>query len=170
MATRFRDWEILYEDIIHIDKTLTTNQAISVLIVESFHFPHEEKLEVSFIICKLEYLRFKKMFSDELGDAMYETVCDIFDETPKFQQHKNLEKLVDEFITSHNQRLTQQDYHRILPIVAPYFRFNPDRYKKEAFKLLFPASPTVNHTPKAVAPSKKNKKSKGRKGGLFSWK
>lgn len=163
---KFRDFEVLYEDIIHLDKSLTLNQAIAVLIVESFFFTHEEKVHVSLVVCKLEYLRFKKRYTDELGSQMYPIICDIFNEKTKFRQHLDLGVFLTDYLKSQNLRITQQDYARILPIVAPYFKFNPDKYKAEAFKTLFP--PPKRQT-QIIIPPKNTPQDKKSNPLFFPW-
>lgn len=169
MATRFRDWEILYEDIVHMYKELTLNQGISVLVVESLLFTHKEKVEVSLVVCKLEYLRSKKMYTDALGAKLYESVCDIFDYTPPYEKHLNMGKVLDEFLQSKGLFMSKQDYLRIIPIVGPYFRFNIPHYKAELIQRLFPVSASHLNTEAVIGNVKPMNADRIRGRRFFPW-
>lgn len=127
----FRDFEVLYENIPHLSKCLTINQAMAVLMVESFPFTKEEKFHVSVVVCKLEFIRSKRKYNDELGLKMYEIICDIFTENSQYENFLLLGTHLDQFISSVHLFMTVADYNHIAPTVAKYFSFPPTGYKKE---------------------------------------
>lgn len=135
--SRYRDFEVLYENIVHISKCITMNEAISVLMVESFSFSQEEKLNVAVVVCKLEYIRAKNRYTEELGLNMYQWICDIFTENTQYENFLQLSTHLDNYMVEQKIKMSITDFNRIVPVVGKYFQFTPNE-KKELLQKMHP--------------------------------
>lgn len=159
--SKFRDFEVLYEKIPHLSKCLTLNQAISVLVVESFPFSKEEKFQVSLVVCKLEYLRGKRKYSEELGHEMYATICDIFSENTQYENFLLLSSVLDKELTRLRLTISTVDYNHIAPIIGKYFSFPPTQYKNDvlhACNLMPKKHAATYHQPVSSTPISRKRK------------
>ncbi len=158
--SKYRKFEIIADKINHMEKRLTINQTISLTILESQVIKDPKELhDIYFATCKLEYLRFSSLYTQQLGEELYVLLCNIFNEKTKYQQIMDLDCFLNRFFISSGRRLTPMDYQRTLSVVSGYYRIEQSLLSEIVTKKLTPP-PVVKTEIIPPPPAKKHPRRK----------
>lgn len=173
--SKYRQFEIIAQEIYHGFRALTANQAIALVILESIPLQDpQEKLEISLVVCKLEYFRMSRLFDEKMGKHLYHLLYYLDSLDTKYQLILKIGAYLDQELFLRNRRINPQNYGKVTTTVSKYLQVPKEQFHKDIMALVEAKKPKPFVPPTQKEPVSRQKsqsipKNTRKKRRFFPW-